>query len=121
MIHAYEISRRRALLALAAVPAALHLSARAQGDATSIRVCQSTALTGPLGDLGQALHQGAVACFTAVNAQGGVNGRKIDLVTLDDGYDVKRALANVETFLNDHASFALFNCMGTPMVEAMLP
>src|SRR5437879_313327 len=119
MTHAFKLSRRHALAALAAAPVALHLPALAQGD--TIRVCQSTALTGPLGDLGQAMHQGAVACFDAVNAQGGVNGRRIDLATLDDGYDVKRALANVEIFLNDHAAFALFNCMGTPMIEAMLP
>jgi len=94
---------------------------RAQGDSQPIRIGQSTALSGPLGDLGQAMHQGARACFDAVNAQGGVHGRKIELATLDDGYDVKRALANVETFLGDRAAFALFNCMGTPMIQAMLP
>jgi branched-chain amino acid transport system substrate-binding protein len=121
MTHALDISRRRALAVLAATPFALQLPARAQGDAGTIRVGQSTALSGPLGDLGQAMHQGAVACFDTVNAQGGVNGRKIELATLDDGYDVKRALANVGTFLNDPSAFALFNCMGTPMIEAMLP
>jgi branched-chain amino acid transport system substrate-binding protein len=121
MTHAFEISRRRALAVLAATPFAMRLPARAQGDAATIRVGQSTALSGPLGDLGQAMHQGAVACFDTVNAQGGVNGRRIELATLDDGYDVKRALANVGTFLNDPSAFALFNCMGTPMIEAMLP
>lgn len=39
----------------------------------------------------------------------------------DDGYAVKRALANVNGFMDDRSNFALFNCMGTPMVEAMLP
>ena len=86
-----------------------------------MRICQSIALSGPLGDLGQAMHQGARACFAAVNAAGGVNGRKIELVVQDDGYDIKRAVANVDAFLADKASFALFNCMGTPMIEAMLP
>jgi branched-chain amino acid transport system substrate-binding protein len=121
MTHAFEVSRRRALTVLAATPLAMHLPARAQGDAATIRVGQSTALTGPLGDLGQAMHQGAVACFDSVNAQGGINGRKIELATLDDGYDVKRALANVDSFVNDRSTFALFNCMGTPMIDAMLP
>ena len=114
------ISRRSVLMSLAAAPLALHSPVRAQ-DPQSIRICQSTALSGPLGDLGQALLQGAQACFGAVNAQGGVHGRKIDLVVLDDGYEVKRALANLDTFLADRATFALFNCFGTPIVTAMLP
>jgi ABC-type branched-subunit amino acid transport system substrate-binding protein len=67
------------------------------------------------------MHDGAQACFDAVNAKGGVNGRKIALQTLDDGYDVKRALSNAAQFLADGSTFALFNCMGTPMIDAMLP
>ena len=43
------------------------------------------------------------------------------MTTLDDGYEIPRALANVEKFLADSECFALFNCMGTPMVGAMLP
>lgn len=113
------VSRRNVLMSLAA-PLAFHLPGIAQ-DSHAIKICQSVALSGPLGDLGQAMHQGARACFDAVNAEGGVNGRKIGLVTLDDGYDVKRALANVEIFLADRGTFALFNCMGTPMIGAMLP
>jgi branched-chain amino acid transport system substrate-binding protein len=113
-------TRRTALVSLAAAPLAAHWPAFAQ-EAQVIRICQSTALSGPLGDLGQAMHQGAKACFDAVNAEGGVHGRKIALVTQDDGYDVKRALANVESFTGDRATFALFNCMGTPMIDAMLP
>ena len=86
-----------------------------------VRLGQSIALTGPLGDLGQALLQGAKAHFDAVNAKGGINGRRIELVTQDDGYDVKRAVANVDGFIADSSTFALFNCFGTPMCEAVLP
>lgn len=113
------LTRRTVLAGLAALPLAIHNQARAQ-DSSPVRVCQSIALSGPLGDLGQAMHQGARACFAAINAQGGVGGRRIELVTQDDGYDVKRALANVGGFIADKNSFALFNCMGTPMIEAML-
>lgn len=112
-------TRRAALGALAALPLLPHLAARSQE--APLKICQSIALSGPLGDLGQAMHQGARACFAAVNAQGGIHGRRIELVALDDGYDVKRALANVQGFLADRTSFALFNCMGTPMIDAMLP
>jgi len=114
------VSRRDVLISLATAPLATHLPGIAQ-EAHAVKICQSVALSGPLGDLGQAMHQGARACFDAVNSEGGVNGRKIGLVALDDGYDVKRALANVETFLADRSTFALFNCMGTPMIDAMLP
>ncbi len=86
-----------------------------------VRIGQSIALTGPLGDLGQALLQGAKAHFDGVNAKGGVNGRRIELVTQDDGYDVKRAVANVDALIADSNTFALFNCFGTPMCEAVLP
>jgi len=107
-------------MSLAAAPLAMHLPGIAR-DTQAVKVCQSIALSGPLGDLGEAMHQGARACFDAVNSEGGVHGRKIGLVALDDGYDVKRALANAEIFLADRGTFALFNCMGTPMIDAMLP
>ncbi len=93
--------------------------AQAQGDA--LLLAQSIALSGPLADLGQAMHEGARACFAAVNAQGGINGRRIELMTRDDGYDVKRAVENLKAFIADPKVFALFNCMGTPMIEALLP
>ena len=117
---ASTMSRRRVL---ASVGLALPWLAatRALAQEAPLKLCQSTALTGPLGDLGSAMHQGAVAAFTAINAKGGIQGRQILLQTLDDGYEVPRALANLDTFLADKDCFALFNCMGTPMVEAMLP
>lgn len=115
-----HLTRRRMLGALAAVPAALYGPAHAQ-DSSPVRIAQSIALSGPLGELGQAMHQGAKACFAGINARGGVNGRPIELTVADDGYDVKRALGNVKGFIDDKSNFALFNCMGTPMIEAMLP
>ncbi len=114
------LSRRHWLAAAASLPWAGYLgSARAQDGV--VRIAQSTALTGPLGDLGSAMHQGAKAAFAGINAKGGVHGRTIELVTLDDAYEVPKALANVEKFLAERDTFALFNCMGTPMIEAMLP
>lgn len=98
----------------------MHSSLRAQ-DNGPLKIGQSIALSGPLGELGQAMHQGAKACFDGINAKGGIGGRPIELTALDDGYDVKRALTNVKGLIEDRSTFALFNCMGTPMIEAMLP
>lgn len=95
--------------------------AHAQEVGNTIRLGQTVALSGPLGDLGQAIVQGAKAYFDQVNARGGVNGRKIELVSLDDAYDAKKALANLDTLLSEKDVFALFNCLGTPIVDAMLP
>ena len=113
-------TRRGVLGALAALPIALSRPVRAD-DSPAIKIAQTTALSGPLGELGTAMHQGAKAGFAAINAKGGIHGRKIELSVTDDGYDIKRSQANVKAFLEDRSYFALFNCMGTPMIEAMLP
>ncbi len=86
-----------------------------------IRLGQSLALTGPLGELGKVIHHGSRVCFDAVNAQGGVHGRRIELIGKDDGYDATRAVANAKAFLADPDMFALFSPLGTPVVEALLP
>lgn len=114
------LSRRGVLGALAALPIAFHSPLRAD-DAGALKIAQSTSLTGPLADLGRALNLGAKVYFSALNAKGGINGRPIELNAADDGYDVQRALANVKGFIADPSCFAIFNCLGTPMVEAMLP
>ena len=112
---------RRRVLASAAIALPWLASTRALAQDAPLKLCQSTALSGPLGDLGTALNLGAKAAFNGINAKGGIHGREILLQTLDDGYEVPRAVANLDTFLADKDCFALFNCMGTPMVEAMLP
>lgn len=112
-------TRRHALTALGAAlasPGMLHAQ-----DGEPLRIGQSIATSGPLGELGQTLVNGAKAGFAAINAKGGVNGRPIELVTKDDGYDVKRAVENTQALLDDRSIFALFNCFGTPMIEAVLP
>jgi ABC-type branched-subunit amino acid transport system substrate-binding protein len=116
-----NLSRRRVLGALATLPLVTRAPAWAADDTGPIKLGQSSALTGPLGELGQAMTQGAKAAFAAINAKGGVNGRAIELTTVDDGYDVRRAQGNVAQFMEDRSTFALFNCFGTPAVEAMMP
>lgn len=115
-----DLHRRGVVQALALGAAGCSGFARAQ-VAQPIRLGQSAPLSGPLSDLGTAIHQGAQACFASANARGGVGGRPIELITLDDGYDVKRAVANVQGFLADPTLFGLYGCVGTPMIEATLP
>lgn len=118
--HAPGLTRRTCVLGLASTPFALSALANTP-PRTSIRIGQTTALSGPLGDLGLAMHNGAKACFNQVNARGGVQGAPIELVVKDDGYDTTRALNNALELMADPNMFALFNCMGTPMTAAILP
>lgn len=90
-------------------------------SADSITLGQSTTLSGPLGDLGQEVLKGAKVYFDALNAKGGVNGRRIKLVTKDDAYDAKKTLENVNVFIADDSAFALFGTFGTPNNEALIP
>lgn len=82
---------------------------------------QTSALTGPFGDLGQEMLKGSKAYFAVLNASGGVHGRKIELVARDDGYDVTRATQNAKAFIDEKNVFALFCSLGTPMTEAIVP
>ena len=81
---------------------------------------QSAALTGPAAQLGIQMRDGALLYFNQVNARGGINGRKIELRTLDDGYEPEKTAANTKQFIADDV-FALFGYIGTPTSVAALP
>ncbi len=113
---------RRTLLAGAAAATLPWLGlgpARAQD--TAIVLGQTTALSGPLADLGQAMHQGAQLVFNAVNARGGIHGRALQLLMMDDAYEPERSAANVRQMLAQGQVFALLSCFGTPNNQAILP
>jgi ABC-type branched-subunit amino acid transport system substrate-binding protein len=114
--------RTFAAAAAAAVALATAPSALAQGVSDSqVVLGQSVALTGPAQQLGLDMQFGASLYFNQVNAHGGVNGRKIVLKTLDDGYESVRAAENTRKLINDEKVFALFGYVGTPTAQASLP
>ena len=67
---------RRRVLACAGLALPWLASRPALAQDAPLKLCQSTALSGPLGDLGTALHLGAKAAFGAINAKGGIQGAK---------------------------------------------
>ena len=87
---------------------------------TAIVLGQSLALTGPGSSLAQPFHQGAKLYFDNVNAAGGVNGRKIELVTLDDQGNPANTTANTKKLL-DQGVLSLFGFYGSPQVTAAYP
>ena len=113
------ISKKLAALALMCVTTL----AVAQNGVTEkeILIGQFAATTGPAAQLGQRMQIGMQAYFSSVNAQGGVNGRSIKLITRDDGYEPERAAAAVNALINEDKVFALAGSVGTPTGLAALP
>src|SRR6266702_5314769 len=87
---------------------------------TTIVIGQSAAFSGPASELGNEMRAGAMAYFRTVNAAGGVNGRKIEVRQLDDGYESDRAAANTKKLIDDGV-FLLFGYVGTPTSNASKP
>lgn len=109
------------LLAAAALFTAF--SSQAENGVTdqSILIGQSAAMTGPAQGLGIELSNGARLYFDQVNASGGIHGRKIQLETLDDGYEPEKTTINTRKLIQDSKVFALFGYVGTPTSQAALP
>ncbi len=115
--------RRDALkrLAGAAAVAAVGTPAWAQGAAARpIVLGQSAPFSGPAAQLGEQFKRGALMFFDRLNAKGGVNGRNIELRSVDDGYEPDRCKANTEKLIKEEV-FALFGYIGTPTSLAALP
>ncbi len=124
--------RRRMLQTLAAGGCAALLPATAlaqpqaaarpaTGARTDILVGRSSALSGPMAPFLQPLHEAHEAAIEDFNAQGGIGGRKVRLVTLDDGFDPKRTLENARRLVEQEGVVALFAQAGTSQVLALLP
>ena len=81
----------------------------------------TTAYSGPSRDLGQNMVLGIRACFRAVNDAGGVHGRELELIVLDDGYEPDRALANMKELFEKRRVFSVIGNVGTPTAEVTVP
>jgi branched-chain amino acid transport system substrate-binding protein len=116
---------RRATLALlfAAFVMAAASTARAETGVYDDRIVfgQSAALEGPAAALGRGVQEGILAAFHQVNEDGGVDGRMLDLITYDDGYEPERAIANVNRLIDEDGVFAIIGEVGTPTSSAVQP
>lgn len=109
---------RRALPVIAWVATTILPATHAQAQ---IRIGQSAGFSGPVAAGVAETTAGAKLYFDAVNARGGVNGQRVELVSLDDRFDPAIAAKNARTLIDDPAVLALFLSRGTPQTEAMLP
>jgi ABC-type branched-subunit amino acid transport system substrate-binding protein len=111
-------------LTLAAAAALVAAPAFANVDgvsASAVKIGMVNVQTGPAAGLGKGMRSGAEAVFKAVNAKGGVNGRKIELLVGDDGYEPDKAVDETLKMIEQQKVFSLFGYVGTPTSNAVLP
>jgi branched-chain amino acid transport system substrate-binding protein len=82
---------------------------------------QTCALSGSAQALGQGMRDGISAYFSKVNAEGGINGRKVRLISKDDGYEPDQAIKNTRSLLSEDKVFLLIGGVGTPTAQAIVP
>ena len=116
--------RNRALALFAGSLLSLSGSSRAlatEADLPEIILGMSTALSGPAAALGENMREGMLAGFERANRAGGVNGRKLRLIALDDGYEPARTAPNMRRLLNEENVLAVVGSVGTPTAIVALP
>ncbi|MDA9489912.1 ABC transporter substrate-binding protein [Bradyrhizobium sp. CCBAU 11361] len=101
----------------------MDIAARAEPGVFDDRILfgQSAAFEGPAAALGLGMREGILASFNEANAAGGVNGRRLELVSYDDGYEPEKAIANTKRLINENGVFALVGEVGTPTSNAAQP
>ena len=82
---------------------------------------QSACFSGPTRDLGISYRQGILAAFEERNRQGGVGGRRLNLLALDDAYEPEKAAANAARFVSGNDVFAVIGGVGTPTARRIAP
>jgi branched-chain amino acid transport system substrate-binding protein len=82
---------------------------------------QVAALEGPTRALGQGMREGLLAAFEEANRAGGIAGRKLELKSVDDGYEPERTIGAIKKMISEDGVFALVGSVGTPTSSAGQP
>ncbi|MGH8694726.1 MAG: ABC transporter substrate-binding protein, partial [Burkholderiales bacterium] len=101
------------LLALIASPALAEKKYGPGVTDTEIKIGQTMPYSGPVSAFGT-MGRAETAYFEMVNAAGGVNGRKIRLLSLDDGYSPPRTIEQTRKLVESDEVLLLFSSFGTP-------
>ena len=128
MASARPLARLTAIIGAGALAASLAACGTSSSDPSTtastssgpIKVGQTIGITGPAGAYGKAKNDGQKAWLQYVNDNGGVNGRPIELTTLDDGLDVATAVSNARTLVSQDM-VAILNGNGGGSVDALVP
>ena len=116
------LNRRTLLTAAAATLAAPAVIARAGETpgvtATAIKIGNTNPHSGPASAYG-AIANADAAYFRMLNDQGGINGRKIDFISYDDGYSPPRTVQQTRRLVEQDGVAFIFNGLGTPCQTAV--
>ena len=115
---------RRALFAAAAIGATLTTNpdvAAKQDGQDVIKFGQSAPLTGPTAPLGLRVRAGILAAVGEVNRNGGLRGRPVELVSLDDGYEPRLTGANMRRLIDEDQVIGVMGSVGAPCAVTAVP
>ncbi|HWZ39862.1 MAG TPA: ABC transporter substrate-binding protein [Bradyrhizobium sp.] len=100
------------VMALAACPLAAGSAEMRGVTATEIKIGQTMPYSGPVSAFG-ALGKGEVGYFRMVNERGGINGRKVNLISLDDGYAPPKTVEQTRRLVESDEVALIFSSIGT--------
>lgn len=106
------------MIALGAAPAFAQKKYDTGASDTEIKVGNTNPYSGPASAYG-VVGKTESAFFTMVNEQGGVNGRKINFISYDDGYSPPKTVEQVRKLVESDGVLLLFNTLGTPTNTAI--
>ena len=110
-------------LAVAACALAVSVPALAEDGVTADTIVfgQAAVLEGPASALGTGMRAGLTAAFEEANKKGGVHGRKLKLLSVDDGYEPAKSIAATKKLIEEDKVFSLIGPVGTPTSAATQP
>jgi len=100
---------------------ALAAPARAQVTDAELTLGMCAPFSGVAKELGTQLRTGIDVALAAQNAAGGVNGRQLKLIPLDDGYEPARTLGAMKELVEKRKVFAILGNVGTPTAAVAVP
>ncbi len=103
------------------VPTALAGEDKGECREADLRFGMSTALSGPAARLGINMRAGVQAAFSEANRNGGIDGRRLCLTALDDGYEPERTVPNIHELIDGQKVLALIGNVGTPTAVVATP
>src|SRR5262249_52846585 len=106
------------VLMLSAVPAQAQKKYGPGASDTEIKIGQTMPYSGPASAYGT-IGKVSAAYFNMVNEQGGINGRKINFISLDDGYSPPRTVEQTRKLVDEDQVLFLFGPLGTPTNSAI--
>jgi branched-chain amino acid transport system substrate-binding protein len=119
-LHRYGLAAAVALglAAMTAGPAAAQKKYDAGASDSEIKIGNINPYSGPASSYGT-IGKTIAAYFTKVNAEGGINGRKINFISYDDGYSPPKAVEQARKLVESDEVLFLFQTLGTPSNSAI--